>query len=217
MNQTIHNKLLQHFDKQATRYFAKGEVIIQAGQAPTGISLLIEGVVEQYDITPEGNRLTVNMFRPSAFFPMSWAMNKTPNNYFFEAVSHVTLRQADTEATLEFLRVNPDVLFDLLGRVYKGTDTLLRRLVLAASGIAANRLVFELLIEAYRFGTDAGASERLRTIHIKQGVLAARSGLARETVSRELHKLENNGLINRSKLGITLDTGQLERQLDISI
>lgn len=215
MNQEVQEKLDTYFSKCEVRTYAKGEIITLAGDDPKGVSLLVSGLVEQYDITPEGNKLTVNVFKPSAFFPMSWAINKTPNAYFYAAVTDVTLRRADAEQTVLFLQANPDVIFDLLSRVYKGTDVLLRRIVLAASGIASSRLIFELLVEAYRFGTDIDGTHV--RITMKQNALAARSGLARETVSRELHKLEQEALIARVPEGIMIDMHNIERKLDITI
>lgn len=209
MNVPVLNKLSKHFDGCVLKTYAKGRTITLANEEPEGISFLQDGIVEQYDITPEGNKITVNVFKPPAFFPMSWAINKTPNVYFYEALTDVELRQADANRTVAFLQANPDVMFDLLSRVYKGTDALLRRLVLATSTVAANRLVFELLIEAYRFGEDIDGAKRL--IKVKQGVLAARSGLARETVNRELQKLEKEHLISRTGQGIVINIKSLEK------
>jgi CRP-like cAMP-binding protein len=215
MNQSIADKLAGYFSKYTLRTYTKGQIITRAHEEPEGVFLLVEGMVEQYDITPEGNRTTVNIFKPSAFFPMSWAINKTPNSYFYVASNKVKLRRADADKTVAFLQANPDVMFDLLSRVYKGTDALLQRLVVTARGIAASRLIFELLVEAYRFGEEADDSRRLITI--KQDALAARSGLARETVSRELHKLEKEKLVSLKKHGIELDIKKLEKKLEISI
>lgn len=211
MNQRILDKLNEHFGKYELKTYTKGEMLILANHEPEGVSLLVSGLVEQYDITPEGNNLIVNIFKPPAFFPMSWAINGTKNTYFYSALTDVEFRQANANDTVVFLKNNPDVMFDLLSRVYKGTDALLRRLVLAASGAAASRLMFELLIEAYRFGVVNDDETVL--IKVKQAALADRSGLARETVSRELHKLEQQNLIVLNGQRITVNTKKLENEL----
>ena len=215
MTSLIQEKLDKHFQKYVLKTYTKGQLITLANDDPVGVSLLVSGIVEQYDITPEGNKLTINVFKPSAFFPMSWAINKTPNTYFFGALTDVELKQADADETVAFLKANPDVTFDLLSRVYKGTDAILRRLVLAASGIARSRLLFELLIEAYRFGVDIDDANKL--VVIKQKAIADRCGLARETVSRELHKLEQEKLISRTSAGIVINIKVLEAKLDLKI
>lgn len=215
MNQEVREKINKHFENGPKRLFSKGEILTHAGNDPEGVSLLIDGIVEQYDSTAEGTRVTVNVFKPGAFFPMSWAMNKTPNTYFFIALTDVTLRRASAESTVAFIRSNPDVMFDLLGRVYKGTDAILKRMIVATTGIAGSRLVFELLIEAYRFGHELpNGTVRIR---VTQQALAERSGLARETVSRELHKLVQGGTVVAVRPGLALDVQQLEALLAIEM
>lgn len=214
-NPDVTNKLSDFFAGTDERMYSKDDIITFANQDPEGVLFLVEGLVEQYDVTPEGNKITVNIFKPPAFFPMSWAINKTPNLYFYAALSNVKVKRAHPDKVAKFLQENPDVMFDLLSRVYKGTDGLLRRLVLAASGIASSRLIYELLLEAYRFGD--GMSEETKKIKIRQSSLAARSGLARETVSRELHKMEREGLIELTKPGMLLHMKKLEGRLDLNV
>ena len=215
MNAEIHKKLAEYFSTQPKKTIKKGSIIILPDTDPAGVSFLLDGIVEQYHITPQGNKIVVNIFKPPAFFPMSWAINGTPNTYFYAALTDITYQQAGAEPPVAFLKNNPDVAFDLLSRVYRGTDALLRRLVLIASGMATSRLIFELLIEAYRFG-DPGEEDTIR-IRVGQSALAARSGLARETVSRELHKLVADGAVRIDKKSIILHTSNLEDRLTTSI
>lgn len=210
MNKDIIDKIIETFPGSSHTY-RKGTVLTQAHKDPRGVMLLLEGVVEEYDITPEGNKMTLNVFKPHAFFPMSWAINKTPNEYFFAAMSDVTIRYAPPEVVVAFLYDNPEVAFDLLSRVYRGTDALLKRLSLASAGVASHRLIFELLVEAYRFGTDAPNNKK--HIKVRQSTLAARSGLARETVSRELHKMAVDRLLTMTKGGLVLDLERLKERL----
>ncbi len=215
MQTAIIQKLQDYIKTRSpVRTYAKGQVITLAGQDPRGVAFLESGVVEQYDITSDGNKITVNVFKPPAFFPMSWAINKTPNAYFFEALDECKIRWADPDETVNFLKENPDVLLDLLGRVYKGTDGLLRRLVLAASGAATQRLMYELLLEAYRFGVPAG--DHSRRVRVRQHALAARTGLTRETVSRELHRLLDDGIVMRSPQGMIINIPVIEARLNDS-
>lgn len=193
MNDEIHQKITNFFAPFPRKHFSEGSVIIQADHDPEGILFITSGVVEQHDSTTSGNKVVVNVFKPPAFFPMSWGINKAPNTYSFVALTDVEAQMASADATVEFLQNNPDITFDLLSRVYRGTDALLKRIVVGASGVASSRLIFELIIEAYRFGESLpDGSSRIK---IKQHTLAARSRIARETVSRELHKLESERLI----------------------
>ena len=205
-------RIASHFSSCTQEEFAKGDIIVQSGESPNGVIYLEKGIVEEYDITPEGAKVIVNVFKAGAFFPMSWAINKTPNRYFFAAQTDCTVRTDPAERTIAFLQDNSDILYDLLARVFKGTDAILRRLVHATSSVSSKRLMFELLLEAYRFGKDIGEGQK--QISIRQNVLAARSGLARETVSRELQQLEKHGYILRYKQGMVINIAKLEHTLD---
>lgn len=213
MNESTDSKLRRLFANSATRLYAKGDIIICAGHDPEGVMLIEDGIVEQYDLTPAGNRLVINRFKPKAFFPMSWAINKTPNDYYFAAATSVSVRYTAADKVTDFIMYNPDVAYDLLRRVFSGTDGILRRLVVSCSGSAANRVVYELLNEAYRFGRPLD-DVSWSLVTIRQQNVAERSGLARETVSRELHKLEMAKLILHSGQGLAVCVDKLEHQLE---
>jgi CRP-like cAMP-binding protein len=71
---------------------------------------------------------------------------------------------------------------------------------------ARSRLLYELLIEARRFGVVSGPGA---TLEINESDIGARAGLARETVSREMSKLKDEGLISVIKNEIHIN--DLER------
>ena len=181
------------FTGYANRHFQAGQILIQAHENPECIYYLVEGKVKQYDISDRGDEVVLNVFKPRAFFPMSYAMNRTPNVYFYEAETDLELHAAPIDETLEFVKSHPDVLYNLLARVYQGTDGLLGRLAHLMGGSARNRLLYELLIECRRFGERRGQGY---FISLSESDIAAHAGLARETVSREIRKLKKEGLIS---------------------
>jgi CRP-like cAMP-binding protein len=142
---------------------------------------------------------------------MAWAINRSPNQYFFEAATDVVVCQAPPDDVVAFLHQEPDVLFDLLSRVYRGTDGILRRIAHLIGGDAKSRLVFEIINSARRFGiADGGAV----SIPLKEGDLARHSGMARETVSRVVQGLKKDGLIQVTKVGLLVpDLRKLEDEL----
>lgn len=173
---------------------------------------IVEGRVSQYDITPSGNEVVVNVFKPGAFFPMSSALNHPPNPYYFEASTVVKAHVAPPGATVQFLKDNPDVTFDLLSRVYRGVDGVLRRMAHLMGGDAKSRLIFELLNAANRFG-DMRPDGSV-TLPLKEGDLARHSGLSRETVNRNTQQLKSMGLLEVSHQGmIVKDMRKLEALL----
>lgn len=200
------------FSNYPAQHYEKGEVIIRPDEIPTHVFYLSEGLVTEYDISPAGNEVVVNTFKPGAFFPMSLAINKTENPYFFEIAKPATMRKAPAEKVVELLKANPDVTFDLLSRVYRGTDGLLRRMAHLMGGKAKSRLMFELLNAAHRFGTSTRDGHVL--IPLTESDLAKRSGLSRETVSRLIRTFKDDRLADVRARGILIyDIDRLEAML----
>lgn len=137
--------------------YKKGNILIRSGEEPKGIYYLKTGHVRQYAITKEGEEMTLNIYKPGAFFPMAWAVNAYPNHYYFEAMDDSRVRIAPREDTVSFVKNEPEVLFDLLQRLYIGLDGVLSRMEHLMSGKARERLIAILIINAKRFGRHQSA------------------------------------------------------------
>jgi len=212
MTEDIAKKVEEFFAKYRLRSYAKGQILILNGDSTDSIYYLIKGSVKQYDVTYRGDEIILNMFKPPAFFPMSIAINHTPNPYIYEADTDIELRQAPTEEVVEFIKANPDVMYDLLSRLYKGVDGLLGRTAHLMGSSAKSRLIYELILEARRFGTSQEDGGCLLSINEKD--LGARAGLSRETVNREIHKLKDEDFIAiSSKTMVIKNLVNLEKKL----
>lgn len=216
MDNDVKGQVRAFFSKYPLRRFDKGELLVQAEEAPAGVFYLEEGRVSQYDVAPLGSEVVVNVFKPGTFFPMSWAMNGTTNHYFFEASTTIRVRQAPPKEVVEFLQAHPDILYDLLARVYRGVDGVLRRMAHLMGGDAKSRLIFELLNAANRFGEPRSMGEVF--IPLKEGDIGRHSGLARETVNRTIRQLKQTDVLTVDASGIVIkDTAQLEQLLGQSL
>jgi CRP-like cAMP-binding protein len=193
MTSDVTKKVKEFFEPYLLHTFDKGQILIYGGDDPSGIMYIIKGEVRQYDIAPNGEELVVNVYKPGTFFPMYWAINKTPNRYFFESASKVEIKKAPANEVLTFIKDNPDVMLDLLSRLYIGLDGVLQRMTHLMGGTAYSRAVFELVNACKRFGKQQ--KDGSYTIEIAENELAKRAGLTRETFNRELHKLKDQGLI----------------------
>lgn len=195
--------LVKHFfSAYAQQTFSKGSQILAPDEHHLPLmSYLEEGLVVQYDITPSGSKAIVNIFKPGAFFPAACALNKTKNVYYFEASIDSKIRQSSASALDGFLREHPTVAYDLLQRLYRGVEGLLGRLVLLLGSSANSRLAYELVIHGERFGSKS--SDGI-VIKVTENELAQQSGLARETVSRELKQLKAAGVLSLSRGRIVL-------------
>jgi len=204
----------EHFSKYPLRKYPKGQILVFADESPEHIFYIIKGRVRKYDVSYRGDEVIINVFQPPAFFPMSWALNKTPNKYFYKTETEVELHVVPSEAALALLKQNPDVTLDLLSRLYKGLEGVYGRLVHLMSGTARSRLIYELIIECRRFGETQPGARTSYVLKTNELDLAARSGLSRETISREMSKLKESGWVTVTKSNITVkDVTLLETAL----
>lgn len=212
MNGDVTKKVETFFASYPLRSYPKDQIIVFSGESPEKVFYIVSGKISQYDISYRGDEIVTNIFKPLAFFPMSWAINQTPNAYFYKADEASVVRVAPPGAVIAFLKDNPDVLFDLLSRVYRGVDGVLERVVHLMSSSAKSRVIYELLIECRRFGQKNDDGSFRLNIHERD--LAAHAGLARETISREIKHLKDRDLIEVKEGGIIIkDLEALEAQL----
>jgi CRP/FNR family transcriptional regulator, cyclic AMP receptor protein len=216
MDPNIARKIGEHFAQYPLRKYPKGQIIIFAGEDPEYIFHLVKGKVRQYDISYRGDEVVVNVFKPPAFFPMSFAINRSANHFFFKTEEETAIRIANIDSTLEFVKSNPDVMFDLLSRLYRGTDALLARIVHLMSGSAASRLLYEIIIECRRFSKQS--KDGSYKLALTEGDLAARTGLSRETVSRTIRDIKDQKLLTINQSGITVnDLKAIEEKIGYEI
>lgn len=206
----------QFFSQYPQRTYPKGQILIHSGDEPRQIFYLTKGMVRQYDISDRGDEVVVNVFKPGAFFPMLWAMTKLPNRYFFGAETTIEVRVVPYQEVLDFLQSNPEVIYDLLTRLYIGVDGMLGRMAQLMAGSARSRLLYEILIDGLRFGEVRDDGSRLLDISGSQ--LAARTGLSRETVSRELQKIAQDNIIALEHQKIVINNvDELQEQLSATL
>lgn len=212
----VRDKIHNEFSKYPRREYPKGQILVFADESPEHVFYIVEGKVRKYDVSYRGDEVIVNVFKPPAFFPMSWAINESENKFFYKTETETVLHVVPREAALKFLKANPDVMLDLLSRLYRGMEGLLGRMVHLMSGTAHSRLMYELIIECRRFGTQQkdGSIE----LTVNEVDIAARSGLSRETVSREIQKMKERGQVSlKGKIIIVHDLPALEATLGAGV
>jgi CRP-like cAMP-binding protein len=202
MDPAIAQKIDTYFSQYPKREYPKGQILVFAGEEPEHVYYTVSGKIRMYAMSYRGDEVIVNIFKHPAFFPMSWALNNTPNAYFYKTEETTVLRVIPRADAVAFLEQNPDVALDLLRRVYNGMDGLLGRVVHLMSRSAKNRLLYELIIECARFGVEQPDGGYQLTVN--ESDLAARSGMSRETVSREFSKLKDQGWVTAAGKGIVV-------------
>lgn len=203
------SKISKFFEEYDSYYYSSGSTIINANEVSKDIFYVKSGRVRMYGFAQSGYKLTLKILSTGSFFALPWIYDK-PNNYGFEALTKCEIIKCKIPKVREFVSSNPDVMESILIRLTAGFDGIFKRLSIHMGGSAEKRVIIELLIEAYRFNKD----EKPVKIKISLNDLTSSTGLARETVSREISKLTDKKLLY--KVGRTIyieDIKLLEKEL----
>ena len=212
MDNQTDRKIEKFFSKYPLTKFTKKEGIINAEEQPRGVYYLKSGYVRMYTITQEGYELTLNIFKPGTFFPLTWAIADIDNVYFYEALTDSEINLAPKDKSLTFIKNNSDILFDINRRTLTGLDAILTRLQYLILGNAYQRLANSFLMLGARFGVKTNGSIKL-TLTFTEQDLANLAGVTRETVSLELKKLKRDGYIKKDEGYYTINKiGELRNE-----
>lgn len=182
------------FSQHQALSFKTDDTILSAGDRVEMVYYLKSGIVRQSTTSQQGQEVTITFYKPGAFFPLIWAVKDTPVLYDFRAVTNGYGWKAPKSEVITFLQSANSVLFDLSLRLLSGLEGLSRKVEFALQTTAYLRTAEALLTLAYRFGNGARENVKL-DFTLTHQELAEITGLTRETVSRELKVLRDEGVI----------------------
>ncbi len=193
------------FDDKITRFlskyqfvkFAKKDVILRADDTPEGIYYVLKGYVRMYSISPQGNELTLNIFKPGSFFPLTWALANIDNLYFYEALTPVDIYRAPKQDFLTFIESDKNLLTELNRRILFSLNSQTIRLQYLTMGSAKNRIINTLLMLITMYGEISDSQKTVIKIPVTHQDIANIASVTRETTSVEINKLEKDKLISK--------------------
>lgn len=201
------------FSQFPTKHFKKGDSIIRPLDPIESIYFLRRGLVRQYLITQEGDDISLHLFKPGSFFPIMLLLSNVKNKYYFEAITAVETARAPADKVLTFIKNEPEILFDLTTRFATGLMGMLVKTEHWLFTDAYKKVLALLLYLSERFGNENkdGIAISLSLTHSDIGSWI---GLRRETVSRQMEKLQKKGLIDqRTQMLIIPDRQRLAAEL----
>lgn len=210
MEPEVQKLLHLFFEKFELKSFAKGEAIIE----PTNnkIFFLTKGVVKMFGHSRKSEDLTLNIYRADSIFPISLIFN-IENKYAFKSLTEAQGYFASKKDFMEFVLKNPTVILDLLKRIYQGLDGFFMLSEALLSRNAYRRVLTQLVVYTRRFGRKNN-NIIIFDWHLTHQQLASQTGLTRESVTRQIKKLQKRGLVGYfGKKLFIYDLSKLENEL----
>lgn len=206
------NQLMTEFPSKP---FFKGETLLLKSEVPKHAYVVEKGIVEAYDITPDGAERQIALLTQGDDLPVGFGVGLTKRSeYFYRAYTDCIVRLVLPISFVMLLHKDVDALFQR----YVQLDA---RLMLSFARIralehpkAGDKVAFLLVNLAQQVGTRFRPYKTRLRLVMTQQQLADALGLARETTGIELKKLEVMHLISHSRKSYVLYMERLQRYLD---
>lgn len=210
VDQAVIKNIADFFAQYPTTNYKKGEILLRPGDEITHIINIESGFVKSYSINDEGYNLVINIYKPYNFLPITETLAERTNPYFFETMTDVTVQKAPTPDVHNFIKNDPEVLYDLTRRISSGLEAFMIRTQYLIRSNSTQKVASALVLLARRFGeqqTDNVIRILLPQTHAD---VADMSGCSRETASIELKKFQDEGVLQiKNKIITILDFEEL--------
>lgn len=195
MEKEASEKLNDFFSGFKKLFFKKGETILRPDEKARNVFYLKKGYAKLYSISKNAQELTFIIYKPGDFFPLIPAINNIPVSYYMEALTPLEAYQVPVEDLRKFIKNNSEVLYELTTRILTRLGGVFTRMEYAMFGNAQNKVAAIILICAERFGQEEKKGILIQVPLTHQDI-ANLLGVARETVSIEMKKLQKLGFID---------------------
>jgi CRP-like cAMP-binding protein len=185
-----------YFATYPTRSYKKRMPLITAGDRLEKIFYLKKGYVRLYSVSPDGQELTLLIYKPGDFFPIYVALKPaTPYRYWAETLTDAVITTVPVESFVHFFKENPEVIMDLSERIMTRFDGSLRRMEYLAFGTALQRVASLIIILGEQYGKKTAEGIAIEAPFTHKD-LANLTGITRETVSAIMSDLKKRGFID---------------------
>lgn len=181
--------------------YKKGEIITRSDNPNYYVYCSKSGYVMSYSISPKGHRDIHTFTGPTTMFPsVGFLISEAAEDHlpsrtvYFEALTDVTVWRITEQAFRDFVLHNTDAQLALLKHASLNHRVHITRVLMMQIRDVRLRLICFLLILALTIGESKDGSAEIG-LSLSHQVIADSVTVARETVSRELHKLQDEGLI----------------------
>ena len=177
--------------------YKKGMIISSPSSPPKGIYRVKSGYLYSYSLANKRKKVQ-SVIGPGGLFPLLWATNTTRRLFYLEALTEMTLSLLDKDVFFERMYESKE----LSKAFIAAFASYLRIYVDRVENLEFETLDTRVQARILHFGEHFG-SKRDKHIYIDfpltQGFIAQSINGSRENVSREITKLEKEGIISLQK------------------
>ncbi|MFQ5942471.1 MAG: Crp/Fnr family transcriptional regulator [Anaerolineales bacterium] len=189
--------------------YSPGQEVFRQGDPTLSVYMVAEGRVKLKRVAQEGFESVLCVRRPGEYFCPVSVIDRGPQLGTAEAMGEVVLLEADRGQFNALCEDNPELLAMVQGTCIGEVRSLMQRVESFAFRNVRERLAMTILEESQRQRPNGKPAGEIR---ITQQELAGLVGASRESISRTMSRLEEDGLVQggRGRIRI-LDRHQLKK------
>ena len=200
VDQMLAQSLFGELDRRSIQQIARGGWVIEVKRATRllsrgdyldGLFAVFEGQLKLYMLSCNGDERVLRVLQPGDSFGEAIMFNEFPSPVFVDTLSPVRLGYLPREVIKEALAAKPDFTDSMLRAMSHLMRQLIGDLEACCLQNARQRTATYLLREAHQ-GSTPHPEIRLPAA---KAVIASMLNISAETFSRELHRLQEQGLI----------------------
>ncbi|HET7320272.1 MAG TPA: Crp/Fnr family transcriptional regulator [Candidatus Saccharimonadales bacterium] len=205
-------KLHKLFLKGSKHTFRKGDMVMEGD---TKHAFMIEsGFIRAYNVNNRGDKFTHIIYAAYDMFPAYRVFDEDPHMHY-EALGTTTLYALPRATLAQAVRTDLQICHSLLRVTTSQSRVFSARVRNLEFRHAPERVIYRLILMAERFGEQQPDGSYFIGVPMSQPVLASTINASRESVSRTMETLKNEGLISYdSKHIVVRDLAALKSRLN---
>ncbi|MDI9429945.1 MAG: Crp/Fnr family transcriptional regulator [Spirochaetota bacterium] len=174
--------------------YKKGEILVKEGDRAEGFTVIQKGSAKAYRITGDGREQILYIFPANDYYGARFLLTEEEVPYTVEALEECDVCILSTEQFRSLLVTQPKVAVEII-EAMANRMRVLESTMQSMGGRNAELRIASLLLEFRRpYGREVDGATEI-TLPLSREGLANYLGLARETLSRKLNDLEEEGVI----------------------
>ena len=200
-------------EKPVRRTYKKGEKILRPYDEADKVFTVISGYVKAYTINDQGVEQIQIIYSNLEIFPISWLAGFNTVRFYFEAMTDCIIDVYSKETLRRQLKSDPDITYVMLTKMADLFMTYVAQVNNLEFTYASERLAYQLLMLAERFGEHGTSGVLLPPFSYQ--TIGSLINLSRESVNREMAKLVGQKLVAVKKNRVyILNIPGLKKKID---
>jgi len=214
LNRNESESIDSHFNEGTIKRFAKGEILVQGDEEPTGVYLVQSGYVKAYSVSQLGQQNLLLIHGANEIMPLPWALDGPQKvGVFYEAMSAVTVLNTSKNSLRSAMGRNSWLTEQILRQLVNTFTVYAQRIQSLGYRLPRERVIACLLDLATRFGQQHSKGVIIQAPVTHQDI-ADSINMTRETATRAMNSLFEDGLLSQTDhLFMILNEKKLQAEL----